>query len=544
MTDAQRRLIFRTALLTAAYVAAGRFGLLLDAVSGFAALVWIPSGLSLAALLRLGYGVWPGIAVGAFIVNLWAGAPLLAAVGIATGNTLEALTGAFLLCRVPGFDLRLSRVRDVIGLTLLAAGLSTTLGATIGVASLRLAGLVAAGEPGSAWVSWWLGDVTGVLLIAPLLLAWLTSPLLPRRRVWAAGLLILALIGAAGMVFLRRTMDAPLTFLQPYILFAPMIWASLRFMTPGAATANFCVSAVAVAGTVMGYGPFTVGSLHERLLALDGFIGLIGITFPVLGALAKERADVNTALRDAKEAAEAASGAKSRFFAVMSHELRTPLTSIVGYADLLESEIAGPLDEVQKRHVSRIRAAAWHLVSIIDGILTFSRAEAGRDTAEIETVDPGALSREVVALLEPQAATKGLTLRVLLRWTPTLRTDPGKLRQILLNLVGNAVKYSHQGVVQLETENVGGDLVFRVSDQGPGIPRDQLDSIFEPFSQVRGRVTDVSTGTGLGLTVASMLTKLLGGTLAVDSVVGEGSTFTVRLPVDGGVKAKQAAVAD
>src|SRR5688572_28656644 len=150
MTDAQRRLIFRTALLAAAYVAAGRFGLLLDAVSGFAALVWIPSGLSLAALLRLGYGVWPGIAVGAFVVNLWAGAPPLSAAGIATGNTLEALVGAFLLFRVPGFDLRLSRLRDVIGLTLLAAGLATTLSATIGVTSLRLAGLVAAGEPGSA----------------------------------------------------------------------------------------------------------------------------------------------------------------------------------------------------------------------------------------------------------------------------------------------------------------------------------------------------------------------------------------------------------
>jgi signal transduction histidine kinase len=114
-----------------------------------------------------------------------------------------------------------------------------------------------------------------------------------------------------------------------------------------------------------------------------------------------------------------------------------------------------------------------------------------------------------------------------------VRTDAGKLRQILLNLVSNAVKFSEDGVVEIEATQEGGCAIVRVRDQGPGIPEDQLGRIFEPFSQVRSNVNDVSTGTGLGLTVASMLAELLGGALTVESAVGEGSTFTLRLPLEG-----------
>jgi signal transduction histidine kinase len=522
------------ALLAAAYVAAGRVGLLLDAVSGFAALVWAPTGLSLAALLLLGNRLWPGVAVGALVVNVWAGAPLAVATGIAVGNTLEALLGVYLVRRIPGFQPELRRVRDVMGLILLAAGLSTVVSATLGVTSLALGGLILADQLGVTWMSWWLGDATGALVVAPVVLTWgSVRGRWLRSRIREALALGVALASASALVFLGGRSGGPVMFLQPYILYAPLIWASLRFLTPGAATATFVVSAVAVAGTVLGSGPFLDGELHERLWALQAFIGLIAVTFLVLGALAEERRESERALLRAKEVAESASGAKSRFLAVMSHELRTPLTSIVGFADLLESEIAGPMGTLQKRHASRIRGAAWHLVSIIDGILAFSRAEAGQETVELQTVDAGAITEEVMALLEPQAAAKGITLRILLESAPDVRTDAGKLRQILLNLVSNAVKFSEDGVVEIEATQEGGRAIVRVRDQGPGIPEDQLRRIFEPFSQVRSNVNDVSTGTGLGLTVASMLAELLGGALTVESVVGEGSTFTLRLPLEG-----------
>jgi signal transduction histidine kinase len=495
--------------------------------------VWAPTGLALAAMLVLGYGAWPGVAVGAFTVNLWSGAPLLAAAGVATGNVLEAVVGVWLLRRIPGFDPALPRVRDVIPLIVLGAGVASTVSATVGVTSLHLGRVIPLEQLGLTWTSWWLGDATGALIVAPIVLTWAARDVHRVRELRAgeAAALLLTLAAAAGVVFLRAARTGPVTFLQPYLLFGPLIWAALRFRTGGAATATFVVSSIAVAGTVLGTGPFIAGALYERLWALQTFIGAIAVTFLVLGALARERAESQTALVRAKEIAETASGAKSRFLAVMSHELRTPLTSIVGYSDLLDAEIPGPLSDVQRRHVGRIRGAAWHLVSIIDGILTFSRAEAGQDTLDLQTVETGAIAEEVIALLEPQATAKGLSLRAALQSPPTMRTDPGKLRQILLNLVSNAVKYSHDGVIELNAMESDGVGIFRVRDQGPGIPPDQLGTIFEPFSQLRKNVTDVSTGTGLGLTVSSMFAELLGGALSVESVVGEGTTFTVRIPV-------------
>src|SRR5918992_5374671 len=156
--------------LAAIYVAAAQLGLRLDAVAGFATLVWPATGISLAALVLFGYRLWPGVFLGAFVGNLLAGAPIFVALGIGVGNTLEAIVGTYALRRVRGFRPSLDRVRDVVALIVLAAGLSTMVSATIGVASLYLGGVVPMADAWKAWRAWWLGDLIADLVVAPALL--------------------------------------------------------------------------------------------------------------------------------------------------------------------------------------------------------------------------------------------------------------------------------------------------------------------------------------------------------------------------------------
>jgi signal transduction histidine kinase len=217
----------------------------------------------------------------------------------------------------------------------------------------------------------------------------------------------------------------------------------------------------------------------------------------------------------------------------MSHELRTPLTAVIGYADLLASETSGQLSPKQAEQVGRIRASAWHLVSIIDEILTFARVEAGREQVRRERLDAVEIARAACELLEPQARARGLELHADIPPGPLwIRSDPGKLRQILLNLLGNAVKFTDEGGVFLTVSPEGDDgLAFSVRDTGPGIPPEHVERIFEPFTQADQSATRLKGGTGLGLAVSRSLARLLGGDVTVESTLGVGSTFTLRLPV-------------
>ena len=229
--------------------------------------------------------------------------------------------------------------------------------------------------------------------------------------------------------------------------------------------------------------------------------------------------------------AEEANAAKSAFLATMSHEFRTPLNAILGFADLLDLEVTGGLTDGQRVHLTRIMAAGRHLLGLIEEILAFSRLHAGREDVTLEPTDLCGLVRETAELVFPLATSRGLALHV---HTPEphaiVTTDVGKVRQIVLNLLSNAVRFTDAGEVSVELELDGDAAVVRVRDTGIGIASDQAEWIFEPFSQVTQSLIARRGGTGLGLTVARQLARLLGGDVELASAPGQGSTFSVRLP--------------
>jgi signal transduction histidine kinase len=217
----------------------------------------------------------------------------------------------------------------------------------------------------------------------------------------------------------------------------------------------------------------------------------------------------------------------------MSHELRTPLTAVIAFAELLETGVLGPVSEKQQNALERIGASSWHLVGIIEEILSLSRMEAGKEEVHSERTDVAELAREVVGIVERQADAKGLLLRLDgADAALTCRTDPLKVRQVLLNLVGNAIKYTAAGAVVVRLERSGADwLELVVRDTGSGIAAEDQARIFEPFTQVDSSYTRRASGTGLGLPIARNLARLLGGDISVHSTPGEGSTFTFTLPL-------------
>ena len=235
-------------------------------------------------------------------------------------------------------------------------------------------------------------------------------------------------------------------------------------------------------------------------------------------------------------AALSASDAKSAFLASMSHELRTPLNAIIGYQALLQEGLSGPVTEAQEGQLSRIRASADHLLALIDEVLTFSRIEVGKELVQTEQVRLKPIVTEAINMIAPVATARGLRVRDESE-DVALYTDSFKVRQILLNLLSNAVKFSDEGDIVVRSKLDHDAVQLSVTDSGIGIAEQNLERVFDPFWQVEQRSTRRAGGTGLGLSVSRSLARLLGGDLTVESVLGEGSTFTAIIPLGepGGV---------
>src|SRR4051812_10222740 len=277
--------------LAAVYYAAGKFGLSLAFLNRSASAVWPPSGIALAALLLVGQRLWPGAFLGAFLVNITTQGSWLTSLGIATGNTLEAVVAAILVRRfasgIKAFD-RTERVFKFFGMATIA---SPALSATVGLVSLCAGGLAPWDRFGPIWLTWWLGDAVSNLVVAPLLLIWCSRPfpVLASKQI-AEGVAMLATIVLIGH-FVFPGGGAPEIHGLPleYLALPPLLWAAVRFRRHGAILSCCVLSALALLGTLHGRGPFDRADANESLLLLQGFIGTLTLSMLVLAAAISDR---------------------------------------------------------------------------------------------------------------------------------------------------------------------------------------------------------------------------------------------------------------
>jgi signal transduction histidine kinase len=347
-----------------------------------------------------------------------------------------------------------------------------------------------------------------------------------------------ALVAGTPWVFV---LEAPVESIQagPRRTVTTLALLSIALMAAGAALSWFIsrsitrpLGALTVAVEAIANGEYT------RRVQVTGRdeIGRLAESFNQMASqIDASRRDLEAGMQDARRAreeAEAANRAKSDFLAVMSHELRTPLNAIGGYAQLLEMGIHGPVSDAQRDALGRINRSQAHLLSLINDVLNFAKIDAGQVEFHLTDVPLDDVMSELEAIVAPQVRAKEQRLEMPecdgdLR----VRADRDKLRQILLNLVSNAVKFTPAGGrILLDCARAGDRLRIRVSDTGIGIPEDRMRSIFEPFVQAGRALNRTHEGVGLGLAISRDLARAMGGDVTVQSEVGRGSVFSVTLP--------------
>jgi signal transduction histidine kinase/integral membrane sensor domain MASE1 len=620
-------------LIAGAYYGAAKLGMSLSVSQGVITPVWAPSGIALAALLILGLRYWPAVTIGAFAANATSGATLAVAAGISVGNTVAALTGAYLVRRI-GYRPALDRVRAVLALVVGGAVVSPVASATTGVTVLTLAD---AREDtfGSAWLLWWFGDAMGILVVAPLLLVLYDTAKRSSPRpahVLEGVAAVAAIVASSAVVFLAGA------WRYPFIIFPFLLWATLRFKAVGAATSAFLVGAIGTWGAVAGTLPLGGETATERVQLAQASFAVLAISLLVMGATLAEREAATRALaRSASRLGEAQSlahigswewdikrdlvmwsdelyrifdrdpalgplhydgylelvhphdrsftdetvrqaAADGRPFAfehrilradgseriilgrgrvvrhggeavrmlgtaqdvteqrqveklredilsAVSHELRTPLTSILGFALTLEKYGPTLTPETFAETVSELAKAARRLERLLTDLLDVERLRRGLIVLRRERVDVGELVERVV----DECALDGRELT--LECAPIVaEVDRAKLERIVENLVVNADKHTPaQSSIDIRLEARGDDLLLVVEDQGPGIPDEFKEVVFETFN--RGpNVLSMTPGAGIGLSLVARFAAVHGGRSWVEDKPGGGASFHVLLP--------------
>jgi signal transduction histidine kinase/ActR/RegA family two-component response regulator len=518
------------ALLFAAYVAAAKLGLAFASVNPSVTAIWPPTGIALAALLLLGRDVWPAIFAAALVANLTTQGSVLTSIGIAAGNTLEGVLGAYLVERFAHGCRAFDRPRDIFRFVALGGVLSPMVSASIGATTLSLGGYAAWSAYGSIWVTWWLGDVAGALLVAPLLLVWRHPSALDwdRAQRLEAVLLLIVLIGSGIAVFgghYAPTRNAPLAF----VCIPALVWTAFRFGQRETATAIVMLATIATWGTLRGFGPFAVAMPIEGLSLLQAFMGTVAVMAMSIAALVAEHKRLLAAEQGARADAEAANLAKDTFLAMLGHELRNPLAAITTAVHVLDRVV---LLEGQGSRVRDIIAGqVAQLARLVDDLLDVTRVTTGKIVLHRNRVELAAL---VAQSLETLAATgKTDHHRIELDSHPTwVDVDAIRLQQVLTNLVTNALKYTPPGgTIRVGVGAEYGRAVLRVEDTGIGISQEMLPRIFDLFSQGDRGPDRSQGGLGIGLTLVKRLVELHGGTVEATSAGPDrGSVFTVHLP--------------
>ena len=520
------------AVLALVYFVAGKLALKLAFLHASASPVWPPTGIALAALLLLGYRVWPAIFIGAFLVNATTVGSIATSLGIATGNTLEALCGAWLVNHFAGglhvFD-RPQNVFKFAG----AAILSTVVSPTFGLTSLALGGFADWANYGTIWMTWWLGDFAGALVVAPLILLWSTAP--PRR--WTrrdaieVGVLLFLLFALTETVFGGWISVSARNYPISFICGPIVIWTAFRFTQRETATGIFLLSVIAIWGTLHGFGPFSMQTENQSLITLQAWTAVLTITAMALSSAMAEHRRAQATLEQQKSAVEAANRTKDNFLAMLTHELRTPLTPVLAALDMLEREPGSSQDA--KSALAMARRNVELEGQLIDDLLDLTRIAKHKLQLKFDSLDAHEIIANVAEICRAEADARQLHLQLHLRaGAHYVSADTAKFQQIIWNLLKNAIKFTpaHGDITISSTNPEPQLLAISVRDTGVGIDSEIMELIFNPFEQGERSFQQRYGGLGLGLAISKSLAQAHGGTLTAKSEGRDrGSTFVLSM---------------
>ncbi len=499
----------------------------------FPAPIWLPASLAVVAAMIGNIWLLPGIFLGSFLTNEVLFAPPLHVTAIISlTNALGPVAGALLLHRLRPERGLFTSFAGVMAFLLATTLVNPAISAFGGAVAISIGQNATLSSFYAVWVNWLLTDSGGTLYLAPAVILWLgleqdnrwrETGWTPSQReiiVWA----VIAL--AAFALFLTpplKGFDIRAAF--PFLLVVPISWIALRMSQRAAYTLVSLVAIVATVGTVAGYGPFQGSILANPLQLVGTLVVVLAMNVLTIVALVNERRE-----------AQIANEVKSRFLANASHELRTPLNAIIGFSQMINHEVFGPIaNKRYAEYASHIQTSGEQLLALIDDLLDLSKIEAGRVEIREEDVPLKDAVTQAIELIEVQASAKSIPIRVDLKCPEAiLKADKTALRQILLNLLSNAVKFTPgYGKIGV-TAKLGpeGELVIDVTDTGIGIADSDLERVFSPFERARESIDGKFEGTGLGLAISRGLVALHGGTITLSSVLGQGTTATVTLPPD------------
>ena len=539
--------------LTAIYFASGQIGWFFPDAFYTITPLWLPGGVGLVVLYFYGYRYFPAVWIGLYLLNLLHGeVGQEFALLTATASTLATLTAVVLL-KNRDFHPPLNRVKDLFPLCfsiVILASLSA-LGGALAVFIFTSSDEL---EFFRIFSTWWVGEAIGGLIIGSLGFVWWVNPGFERQRRLEMATLIVGVVGLSILCFYNDDTDSVERFQFSFILFPSLVWASLRFGPHGTTLATLLISVIALLGTVQGFGLFSSSEPSENLFLLQSYLAVIALTGLVLSSASTEQSENELALREANEELEEsvqtfsatakearkANQKKSEFLALMSHELRNPLNGVVGLTSLLMNT---DMTRSQREHIAMIHSSGETLLGMIDEILDFNRIDSNRLELDESPFSLRRLVGDVADTFRIQTDRQSLSLNVEYpdEVGDFFRGDHQRIRQVLSNLVGNAVKFTENGGVTIRvaevsmedmeetSERVG--VRIAVADSGIGIEKEEATRLFAPFFQANQTIAGRFGGTGLGLVICKNLVEALDGKISMESEPNKGSTFYFSIPL-------------
>ena len=514
---------------------------------GRVATIWLANAILLAFVLKYRRSQWPQmLAIGCaanIAADLASGDTLFAASYLSFCNMVEVLLVALPL-RTMRLHRDFARPRSLLVFYALAIGPAPAVSALLAAAFFHFVKGESFSDPA---LTWYATDALSLVIVVPILLTVRLQALKAMfgpKQLLTTLLLVGVVVAAIVLNFFAR--DYPIAFLFFPAVLLLTFQRGFEGGTIGLILAGGYLLLPALTGDSS--GKLHQHSAREQVIIVQVFIAVIGLSVMLVGAALEERKRLQQGLANAirraensreeaivaKDAAEKASRMKSMFLATMSHELRTPLNAVIGFSDIMHSEMLGPLGDPRYReYTGLIHDAGQHLLDLINDILDMSKIEAGRHELHHERIDFGALARDSVDLMRERAAQGGVALRNEFPVQPLkLEADPRAIKQILLNLLSNAIKFTPAGGEVVTRIAVEGNMaLLSVRDTGVGIPADQVYRLGNPFVQLRNDAGKAQPGTGLGLALVRALAEMHHGALKIESTEHVGTTVSVTIPL-------------